>query len=272
MSSCFIQTAQKPKEFADSTNKAKNPIQEKKLNEEIEQKIYNHIQKYVEKGEFSGSVLVAKQGQILFKGGFGFADVNKKIKNEADTKFLIGSTTKSITAITLLRFEERGLVDLNAPISKYPPNLNKALADKLTLEILLRMKSGLPNHLARLTKIDDKKITTDEIIEIINKAKFEYEPGTQYSYSNLNYTLIAAILEKVSGLSYEEILKKEIFLPLNMTNSGSGNFEQFKTKRAFGYHVGSLIKTEKKQSILCFGFGKRLFHGRRFIQMGSGSL
>lgn len=221
----------------------------------LEEKIKNHIQDYADKGQFSGSVLVAKGGTILFKGAFGYEDFLKKSPNRIHTKYLIGSTTKSFTAVALLRYYEKGLVSLNAPIAEYLPNLNRKLADKLTLDILLRMQSGLPNHLKRLTKIEEKQITTDEIIEIINTAELEYEPGTQYSYSNLNYHLIAAILEKKSGLSFDQILKEEIFNPLDMMNSGSGKFDSTLTNRAFGYYVGELTRTEDNNLTYALGSG-----------------
>ncbi len=221
----------------------------------LKEEIKNHVQSYVDRGEFSGAVLVAKRGSILFKGAFEYADYQKKIPNEVDTKFLIGSTTKSFTAVAAMRYYDRGLVDLHAPISNYLPNLNKALADKLTLDNLLRMQSGLPNHLKRLTTIEEKQITTNEIIEIINTAGLEYQPGTQYSYSNLNYHLIAATLEQISGLSFDQILQEEIFRPLNMTNSGSGKFDSALTNRALGYYVGELKRTEDNNLSYALGSG-----------------
>ena len=234
--------------------KKENKINLQKENEKA-RKIKNHIQEYVKRGEFNGAVLVAKRGEIIFKGGFGYANVEKKIPNRSDTKFLIGSTTKSISAILLLRFYERGLVNLNSPISKYLPNLRKELGEKLTIDILLRMKSGLPNHLARLTSIDDRKITTVEVINIINRSQFDFQPGTKYKYSNLNYTLIAAILEKISGKSYAQLLQEEIFSPLGMKNSASGGFETIKNKKALGYHVKSLKLTEKNNLYFAIGSG-----------------
>lgn len=217
--------------------------------------IKKHVQAYVDKGQFSGAILVAQEGKILFKGGFGWAVVEDKIPNMEDTRFLIGSTTKSFTAITLLQLYELGLVDLEVPIVRYLPDLKADLGKKLTLDILLRMTSGLPNHLKRLTTIGDKAITTDEIIAIINTAELDYEPGTKYSYSNLNYHLIGAIIEKVSGLSYGEFLRHNTFEPLEMYNSGTTEFDTLSTKKAIGYHVGNLERTEKNNLSYALGSG-----------------
>lgn len=243
LASCVSKPAQDSSQHRDFT-KAMLPVAKTNnySDEAIRLKIKKHIQTYADRGEFSGSILVAKGDAILFKGAFGFADIKKKIKNEIDTRYLIGSTTKSFTAIALMRFEEKGLVNLNSPISKYLPNLRKGLADKLTLDILLRMTSGLPNHIKRLASIKKKDITTDGIVKIINTAKLEYDPGTKYSYSNLNYNLIAAVMEKVSGLSYDQILKKEIFDPLNMKNSGTNDFHTLRKRRASGYFVPVMEK------------------------------
>jgi len=243
LASCVSKPAQDSSQHRDFT-KAMLPVAKTNnySDEAIRLKIKKHVQTYADRGEFSGSVLVAKGDAILFKGAFGFADIKKKIKNEIDTRYLIGSTTKSFTAIALMRFEEKGLVNLNSPISKYLPNLRKGLADKLTLDILLRMTSGLPNHIKRLASIKKKDITTDGIVKIINTAKLEYDPDTKYSYSNLNYNLIAAVMEKVSGLSYDQILKKEIFDPLNMKNSGTNDFHTLRKRRASGYFVPVMEK------------------------------
>ena len=91
---------------------------------QIAKKLDSHIVEYVEKGKFRGAVLVAKQGQIIHSGAYGFADENNGLYNQLDTQFLIGSTTKSFTAVTLMQFVEDGLVDLTAPITVYLPNIN----------------------------------------------------------------------------------------------------------------------------------------------------
>lgn len=217
--------------------------------------IQKHVQGYVDQGQFSGAILVAQGHKVLFKGGFGWADVENKISNEANTRFLIGSTTKSFTAIALLLLEQDGLVDLDKPISQYLPNLRPDFGAQFTLDILLRMKSGLPNHLKRLTSIEDQAISTDEIINIINSAELAYEPGTQYSYSNLNYHLIGAIIEKVSGMSYAAFLQQRVFESLQMFDSGTDYFDTLSTRYALGYHVGSLDRTEKNNLFYALGSG-----------------
>ena len=91
----------------------------------VTSQIHNLLKNYTDKKKFSGSVLVAKNGQIIFKRGYGFSDFENRIKNTIHTKFSIGSTTKSFTACAIMQEVEKGNLDLNTPISEYIPQLKK---------------------------------------------------------------------------------------------------------------------------------------------------
>ena len=218
-------------------------------------RLNEHVELYVDSGLFSGVILVAKEGKLLYHEAYGYADAKRQIANQKDTKFLVGSTTKSLTATVLMRYYQKGLVKLDEPISTYLPNLKRELGDKLTLHNLLKMQSGLPNHLARLTHIGNDQIDMKEMVNIMNKAGLGFTPGTDYAYSNLNFHLIAAVLENVAGKEFSEILNEELFDLLNMKNSASGSFEAIQKNKALGHHVGSLRFTEKNNLSYATGSG-----------------
>jgi CubicO group peptidase (beta-lactamase class C family) len=193
------------------------------------------ILEHVDKGDFMGTVLVAHKGKVIFSKAYGFADYELKILNKVNTPFLIGSTTKSFTAVTIMQLVDQGLIDVQQKVSAYLPSLNKPLGDKLTVHHLLKMTSGLPGHLARLTDIEDRIISTSEIVEIIGQAELSFEPGTEYSYSNLNYHLLAAIIESVTGKSYSQVLKELTFEALDMKTSGTEWVDHPVKSLAVGY-------------------------------------
>lgn len=223
----------------------------------LTQHLHALVQGYHDDHDFQGAVLVAKDGEILYQGAFGWADKARGTHNTIDTKFLIGSTTKSFTALTCMQFVERGHIQLDTPIIRYLPQLKPQLG-ALTLHQLLKMQSGLPNHLARITDIEARDIAVEEIVDLINSAELAYTPGTQYSYSNLNYHLAAASLVTVSGMSYTEILDAYTFTPLAMDHSGVERLTQIPGNRALGYDArakGRLVQSYPNYTAWAIGSG-----------------
>ncbi|MDX1407937.1 MAG: serine hydrolase domain-containing protein [Saprospiraceae bacterium] len=224
---------------------------------EVEVRLDSLVREYHTQHDFSGTVLVARDGKVLYSGAFGYADAERGILNTVETKFLIGSTTKSFTALTCLQFVEAGLVQLDAPVHRYLPQLRPDIG-KISIHHLLKKQSGLPNHLARLTDIEPRDITVDEIIDIINTAEPQYPPGTAYNYSNLNYHLIAAVLIRVSGLPWGEILERHCFRPLEMQDSGVERLYHVPVNRALGYDArskGRLVQSYPNYTAWALGSG-----------------
>lgn len=201
-------------------------------------KIESHIQRYVSEENFRGAVLVAKDGKVIHKAAYGYADESGKKLNENNTKFLIGSLTKSFVSVAIMQLVERGKIDLHAPISKYIPGLKGELGRDLTLHLLLKHQSGLPEHLERLVAFEEKLISSAEILRIINTARLAFVPGSQYQYSNLNYHLAAIAMENVTGKSYSQALQEGTFIPLKMLESGVERFGHVPPNRAKGYRKG----------------------------------
>lgn len=173
------------------------------------------------KGETSGvAVLVARDGEILFQGGFGYADVDQKTPITAETKFRIGSVTKQFTAAAILKLVEQDRLSLEDPLAKYFPEFPGG--DRVTVRHLLNHTSGLksytdkPDFIVRVTQ----PIEPSELIASFQNDPPDFAPGTGFHYNNSAYFLLGEIIKKVSGKSYGEYLQETFFQPLGMTSTG----------------------------------------------------
>lgn len=186
---------------------------------------------------FRGSVLVGIDGRIIFEKGYGFADEEWGARNTPTTKFRIASLTKQFTGASILLLQERHLLNVKDPISKYVADLPESWKG-ITLHELLTHTSGIPNY-AEMPRVDQVLNRTGapprELIAIAATKPLEFKPGTQLHYTNTGYALLGMVIEKVSGLSYRDFLQKNIFTPLGMTNSGYDAQSTILRERASGY-------------------------------------
>ena len=226
------------------------------FSDKLKKQIDQSVKEYYRDKKFNGVVLVAKKGEILYKNGFGYASVETKIKNSESTAFLIGSATKSFTAIAVMQCVEKGLLNLNIPIQNYIPELTGE-AGVLTLHYLMKNSSGLPIHLNRITELEYRDISSEELIELYNTIELSFKPGTKYDYSNLNYQLCAMVVERVSKLSYIEYINQFIFAPLGMSQSGIQRTNDLIAHRATGYIIedGKLSPSPKNHLAYAMGGG-----------------
>lgn len=167
-------------------------------------------------GQMHGHILVAKDGEVLINKSYGKADYERNIGITEDTIFLIGSVTKPITAIGIMQLQEAGLLDISDPVSKYIPQQTRG--DDITISQLLSHTAGLLRD-PRVSLY--QPISREELVSAIAEAPLIHDPGTQYSYSNAGYNLLAWIIEVVSGQIYEEYLQTNIFSPLGMSSTGA---------------------------------------------------
>ena len=116
------------------------------LNQQEAQQIEQLLVKYNEYGQFNGSALVAENGKVIFKKGFGSANMEWNIPNQTDTKFRLGSISKQFTALLIVKLAEEGKIKLDVPITTYLPDYPKANGDKITIHQLLTHTSGIPNY------------------------------------------------------------------------------------------------------------------------------
>jgi len=195
------------------------------------------LHEHAEAGRFSGSVLIARGGEVLYRQGFGLSDREAGVANTEDTQFNICSMGKTFTAAAVMLLVEEGRVDLNAPISTYLPDFPVAMADQISVHNLLSHTSGLGNYMghrefdrnmARLTAID-------QMYELVKQEELKFPPGTRFSYANSGYVVLGKIIENASGQTYFDFVRARIFAPLRM---GATDFYLFSDRPedvAFGY-------------------------------------
>jgi CubicO group peptidase (beta-lactamase class C family) len=166
------------------------------------------------------AVLVAKDGNVLYRKGFGYADIKNKIPVTPDTKFRIGSVTKQFTASAILKLQENNLLSVNDKLSKFIPDFPRG--DEVTIHQLLTHTSGIHSYTSNKDFIGKvtKTVLPDTLINSIKKDPYDFNPGEKWLYNNSGYFLLGYIISKVSGKSYAEYLKETFFDPLHMENTG----------------------------------------------------
>ena len=199
--------------------------------QEMENKVDSLIMPLVDEGLLSGSILIAIRGNILFAKGYGFADRENNILITPETIFRIGSITKPITAIAIMQLHEKNKLDINDPLNRYLHDFPNG--DKITLYHLLTHTSGIPSYDWR--RSEDKPQKLDVVINWIKELTLQSKPGEKFMYSNSGYALLAYIIEKVSGLKYEDYLKENIFIPCGMNKTGLYSMNNPLSNMAFGY-------------------------------------
>jgi CubicO group peptidase (beta-lactamase class C family) len=187
---------------------------------------------------FDGAVLVAENGKVVYKEAFGLANREWNIPNTTDTKFMIGSISKPLTATLISILAERGIVNLDKTLEDYLPSFKGKPAAKVTIKQLLSHTSGMPNYDIMkdfFPKVSRKRYTREEYVSVYADSALAFDPGTRYMYSSWGYFTLGYVIEKVTGKSYEQAMKDEIFDKLGMTNSGSYHHTKIIPNRATGY-------------------------------------
>ncbi|HLM01549.1 MAG TPA: serine hydrolase [Pyrinomonadaceae bacterium] len=198
------------------------------------QKIDALLKQYYDYGQFNGSILITENGRVVYKKGFGMANMEWNIPNGTDTKFRIASVTKQFTAAIVLQLVEEGKIRLDGKITDYLTDYRKDTGGKVTVHQLLNHTSGIPDY----KNVTSNPYSAADFVKKHVSGDFEFEPGTKYRYNNGGYSMLGAIIEKVTGKSYETVLRERILKPLGMTNSGYGHHAAILRK-----HAGSYVKT-----------------------------
>ena len=179
-----------------------------------------HLQE-VTKGDTSGvAVLVARDGNIVFQGGFGLADLEKKTPVTTETKFRIGSITKQFTAAAILKLAEQGKLAVTDPLSKFFPDFPRG--GEVTLRHLMTHTSGIHSYTDKpdfLTKVS-QPIAPAALIESFKNDPPDFAPGASFHYNNSAYFLLGEIVAKVSGKPFGDYLRDTFFEPLGMKDTG----------------------------------------------------
>lgn len=167
-------------------------------------------------GKFNGTILVTHRDVVLYENAFGFADETKKVLLTPEYRFALGSIYKEFPAVAVMQLKEKGLLSLDDKISAFLPHL-PGWAEKISVRNLFQYSSGLP-------KIDwngyfkkGVRVKEDKIIEdLAHLEKLEFEPGTDYLYSNYNPFLLMSIVESLTGMSFKEYLEQNVLLPFGL--------------------------------------------------------
>ena len=196
-------------------------------------KIEEIIRLYSENAGFNGSVLVAHKGKVIYKNGFGLANMEWNIPNETNTKFRIASVTKPFTAMLVMQLVAENILDLQKPITTYLKDYPKENGSKITIHHLLTHSSGL----RRDVETEQKQFhNPKQLVKIFDNEPLLFKPGEKFEYSNAGYILLGYILETVTKKSYKDLLEENIFKPLSMKNSGFYRHRLLLENRSSGYN------------------------------------
>lgn len=184
-------------------------------------KLEKIVNEYNSIGLFSGNVLIAKDGNIVFEKQYGYADWVKKSPVTAETLFRIGSLNKLFTNTMIKQLEKENKLMPDDPLSKFLDIYPAETGNKITIRMLLEMKAGLGDYLMdpEFNQNRQRFKTVNDFLEIIKNEPLLFEPGTGQEYSNSGYVVLGGIIEKVTGKSYTDNLKERILTPLGMNNT-----------------------------------------------------
>ncbi len=207
------------------------------LAEEPSERIDAMMTEFVRLDRFSGTVLVARHGDILYARAFGEANKDHRVPNVLETRFNIGSIGKTITGVAIMQLVERGKLDLDAPVASYLEGFPHG--DAITLHHLLSHTSGMSNYMAhpdyaakmaRIRGIDDA-------LPLIYDQELRFDtPGKQFAYSNSGIVLLGAIIEKISGQPYRDYIRANVLAPAGMHDTGINYWDEIVEHRAMGYN------------------------------------
>ena len=201
-------------------------------------KIDKLMSQYADCCSFTGTVLVSGHDKVIFKKGYGLANREWSIPNTPEVKFRLGSITKQFTSMLIMQQVAKSTVKLEGHLSDYLPYYRQDTGSKVTISELLSHRSGIPSY------TDDPKFfadvsrnyyAVDDFVKKFCSGDLQFEPGTKFHYDNSGFFLLGAILEHVTGKTYEALLKENIFVPLGMKDSGFDHYADILPKRASGY-------------------------------------
>jgi CubicO group peptidase (beta-lactamase class C family) len=201
---------------------------------------------YTSLSQFNGSALVAAKGKILLNKGYGYRDAATGVLNDEHSIFQLGSVTKQFTSAVILKLQEEHKLSVSDKLSKFFPAYPKG--DSITIKELLTHTAGIYNYTNDENFMKNeitKPKTRGQMMALFENKPLDFSPGTSWSYSNSGYSMLGYIIEKITGISYEEAVRNYIFSPLKMTHSGF-DFTNLKSpEKTTGYFVLNTHDTMK---------------------------
>ncbi|MBT28981.1 MAG: hypothetical protein CMO01_04895 [Thalassobius sp.] len=229
-------------------------VYSRQLSKDSQDRLSKLLESFDQKNAPGFVLKVIRDGEVLFEKNTGLANLETKEKNNDETVFRVASLSKQFTAACILLLEEKGLVNLDDPISLYFPSFPD-YADEITIRHLIHHTSGLRDFfkLADLSGYNEDDFNSEEaVLNMIGRQKkLNFAPGEDMLYNNSGYFLLARIVKEVSGKSIGDFASDELFKPLGMSNTQFFNNETHKVKnRAYGYSLGDSDKYELNESNL----------------------
>jgi len=214
-------------------------------------KIDEIVQSEVKYDLFSGTILVAKDGEIIYSKAFGEANKEQHISNLLETRFNISSIQKTFIATLIMQLHQEGLLSIDDPLSKYFPECPFNTADQIKIKNLLNHTSGLGNYRAHeryQKEIENYKQIID-VLPLLYEIPPEFNPNEKFNYSNTGYLLLKAIIEQVENKKYAEVLKQRILDPIDMNNTIFYKSGDLVSNKANGH----MLSTQSKDYIKAKG-------------------
>jgi len=188
--------------------------------------------------QFNGSALVVEKGNVIYRGALGMANIEWGISNTPETKFRLGSITKQFTSMLILQLVDQGKIKLDGKLTDYLPDYRKDVGDKVTIHNLLTHTSGIPSYTDQPGFFENVSRNPYKVADFVKKyasGDLLFEPGSKFAYNNSGYFLLGAIIERVTGKPYEQVLRENILDPVGMKNTGYDHYETIIQQRAAGY-------------------------------------
>ncbi len=217
----------------------------------VSHKLDSLLNRINKRHDFHGGILVAKDKKVVYQNQIGYADFRKKTPLNSESVFQLASVSKQFTAAAIMQLKEKNKLKLTDSVNAYFPDFPYK---NITIKNLLNHTSGLPKYfwVAEHEWNENKPPTNKDLMEVlpISKAQRFFKPGRNFDYSNTGYFVLASIIEKVTGISFNQYLQKNIFEPLNMKNS-----------YVYSYQNDTIRKNQLK--------GYRLYRGWKHIKIGN---
>ena len=212
--------------------------------------IENHLDELNTQNSINGAVLIAINDTVIFEKAYGYANLNYKIPNTLNTKFNIASMGKMFTGVAIMQLVQKGLVSLDNSVGEFLPDYqNKVVRDSVTVHQLLTHTSGLRDFMTSeyYETSKDRYRSLSDYSNLFETQELAFKPGTEFSYCNSDYLVLGRIIEKVSEMTFDEYLEKNIFQKLDMNNTGNYMNDHVIDSVATGY-THSIIYPDKVMS------------------------
>jgi len=244
---CWMSTVAAPAQSAPQVE----PLR-KMSDAQIIEDLGKNVDRLAAQDRFSGAVLVAKGNKILFQRAYGYADHAFNVLNKLDTKFNLGSMGKMFTGVAVLQLVQGGKLSLDDKLIKdLPDYTNKDIANQITIGQLLTHTSGLGDFFGPefIGSSMAKFNTLESLLPLFVDKPLQFEPGSKWSYSNAGFIVLGLVIEHVSGETYYDYVRKHIFEPAGMTNTGNEPWDTDVPNRAAGYTMGDSPGAPRKSNI-----------------------